>query len=210
MEKIIFINIPMKKELNSLKYKAEGNSEISYDGEVVFPINAVMANTITKNDEVKVVLLKKLDIEHNCDNNVEVFKKELNKINEKIGAKLNYKVIETPFEEETGVNEKLLVDMVNELKEKAMLYADITYGPKSLPIVLFYLLNFAERFFGCEIKNIIYGKVNYVAGENGKTVPINPKLCDMTSLYYLNSITNTMECKNSQDAKVLLEKLLSI
>ena len=142
MEKIVFTNLPMKKKLNAFKYSVDGNTEIDYDGEVIFPINAVLAKSITKNDAVTVVLLKKLDVEGNSDINAGEFMKELNAINRNIGADINYKIIDTPFEEDRDTHEKLLRAMIEEIKDNAMIYADITYGPKSLPIVLFSVLNF--------------------------------------------------------------------
>lgn len=210
MKKIVFTNLPMKKKLKAFKYFVDGNTDIDYDGEVIFPINAVLAKSMTKNDVITVVLIKKLDLEGNGDVNAGAFMKELNTINRNIGADINYRIIDTPFEEDRDTHEKLLREMIEEVKEKSLIYADITYGPKSLPIIVFSVLNFAEKFFNCEIRNIVYGKVDFITKENGESEPSNPILCDMTPLYYLNSVTNSMECKTGQDAKRILDNLLNI
>lgn len=210
MKKIVFTNLPMKKKLKAFKYFVDGNTDIDYDGEVIFPINAVLAKSMTKNDVITVVLIKKLDLEGNGDVNAGAFMKELNTINRNVGADLNYRIIDTPFEEDRDTHEKLLREMIEEVKEKSLIYADITYGPKSLPIIVFSVLNFAEKFFNCEIRNIVYGKVDFITKENGESEPSNPILCDMTPLYYLNSVTNSMECKTGQDAKRILDNLLNI
>ena len=209
MEKIVFTNIPMTKKLHALKYSIDGNSEIDYDGKVVFPINAVLAKTLKKDETVTVVLLKKLDVEGNSDINVGEFMKELNSINGRIGASIDYKIIDTPFEEDKDTHETLLRRMIDTIKDNSVIYADMTYGPKSLPIVLFSVLNFAEKFLNCNIKNIVYGKVNFVSNEKGESLPSNPVLCDMTPLYYLNSVTNSMECKNGEEDRKMLDNLLS-
>lgn len=200
----------MTKKLHALKYSIDGNSEIDYDGKVVFPINAVLAKTLKKGEMVTVVLLKKLDVEGNSDINVGEFMKELNSINRKIGARIDYKIIDTAFEEDKGTHETLLRRMIDTIKDNSVIYADMTYGPKSLPIVLFSVLNFAEKFFNGNIKNIVYGKVNFVSNEKGESLPRNPVLCDMTPLYYLNSVTNSMECKNGEEAKKMLDNLLNL
>ncbi len=210
MKKIVFTNLPMKKKLKAFKYFVDGNTDIDYDGEVIFPINAVLAKSMTKNDVITVVLIKKLDLEGNGDVNAGAFMKELNTINRNVGADINYRIIDTPFEEDRDTHEKLLREMIEEVKEKSLIYADITYGPKSLPIIVFSVLNFAEKFFNCEIRNIVYGKVDFITKENGESEPSNPILCDMTPLYYLNSVTNSMECKTGQDAKRILDNLLNI
>ncbi|MDR2201760.1 MAG: hypothetical protein LBP26_03220 [Clostridiales bacterium] len=46
----------MKERSDRFRYKVSGNSTIEYDGEVIFPINGVLARTLKKDDEVKVVL----------------------------------------------------------------------------------------------------------------------------------------------------------
>jgi hypothetical protein len=196
----------MKDRLDRFKYKVSGNSTIEFDGEVVFPINGVMARTLKKNDNVKVVLLKKDDINGNSDRNVGEFMRELNLINKGIGAIIDYKVLSTPHDESREVQEKLFRNMVNELAEDTVVYADITYGTKSLPIIVFSVLNFAERFFNSDIKNIVYGKVDFDKTNN----PVNPELFDMTPLFYLNSLANTMECNDGDQAKKMLDGILSV
>jgi hypothetical protein len=195
----------MKEAGKPSKYKVSGNSTIEFDGEVIFPINGVLARTLNKNDNIKVVLLKKDDINGNSDRNVGEFMRELNLINKDVGAIIDYKVLSTPHDESREIQEKLLKDMVNEFSDDAAVYVDITYGTKSLPIIVFSVLNFAEKFFNADIKNIVYGKVDF--DKNGN--PINPELFDMTPLFYLNSIANTMECKDSDQAKKLLDSLLT-
>lgn len=210
MRKIVFSNLPMKRQLNKFHYVVDGNSTIDFDGEVIFPINSVLAKTLNAGEKVKVVLIKKLDLEGNSDINAGEFMKELNLINRDLGAEIEYKIIDTPFEETKDTHEKLLRQLIDCLEDKCEVYSDITYGPKPLPIILFSVLNFSEKFFNANIKNIVYGKVDFVNIGDGKTEPRNPVLFDVTPLYYLNSVTNSMECKSSDDAKRMLDTLLSI
>ena len=97
------------------------------------------------------------------------------------------------------------MDIVNELEDNAHITADITYGPKDLPIVLFTALNFAEKYFNCDIDNIVYGQAHFVDGKPTKTT-----ICDMVPLYYLNSVANSVQCDSSEKAKEALKTLLSI
>lgn len=208
--KIIYSNLPMKKELNSFRYHSEENSLIEYDNEVVFPVNAVLAKSMKKGEKVKVVLLSKIDKEGNSAVNAGRFQQELNRINFEIGAQIEYITLTTPFEETREIHEKLLRDMVETLEENAEIIADITYGPKSLPIIVFAVLNFAEKFFGVTIKNIVYGKVNFIDDGKGNAKPVNPVLCDLTPLYYLNALTNSMEYRSSEEAVKALDILLDL
>lgn len=212
MKKIVFSNLPMKKELNKFRYNGDGNDTIEYDGEVIFPVNLVLAKTMKKGDKVKVVLLSKDDIEGNSAINAGIFQKELNNINRSIGADIEYVTLATPFEETRGVHETLLRDMVDKLENGAEIIGDVTYGPKPLPIIMFAVMNFAEKFFSAKIKNIIYGKVDFIddGSGTGKTKPVNPVLYDLTSLYYLNSVTNAMEYRTSEEAVKALDVLLDL
>ena len=212
MKKIVFSNLPMKKELNEFQYKVDGNDTIEYKGEVIFPVNSVLARTMKKGDKIKVVLLSKVDIEGNSAINAGIFQKELNHINRGIGADIEYITIATPFEETRGVHETLLRDMIGKLESGAEIIGDVTYGPKPLPIIMFAVMNFAEKFFSAKIKNIVYGKVDFVddGSGTGKTKPVNPVLYDLTPLYYLNSVTNAMEYKSSDEAVKALDVLLDL
>ena len=198
---IVFSDIPMKKKLYAFRYRSSGNAEIDYDKEVVFPVNCVLAKTMKKGERVKVVLLAKEDVEGNTPVNLNEFVKELDAINVPLV---------TPFKETGDVHENLFRDIVGQMEKGAQIVADVTYGPKPLPIILFAALNFAEKFFNADIKNIVYGKVNFVddgQGE-GNTVPVNPELFDLTHLYYLNGVTNAMEYGSSEEALEALDRLL--
>ena len=56
------------------------------------------------------------------------------------------------------------------------------------------------------------GKVDFVddGSGTGKTKPVNPVLYDLTPLYYLNNVTNSMEYKSSDDAVKALDTLLDL
>lgn len=210
--KIVFSNLPMKKVLHAFRYKVDGNATIEYDGDAIFPINTILAKSMKKGEKVKVVLLSKVDIEGNSAINAGIFQKELNQINRNIGADIEYITLATPFEETRDVHETLLRDMIAKLEDGAEIVADVTYGPKPLPIIMFAVMNFAEKFFKAKIRNIVYGKVDFVddGSGSGKTKPINPVIYDLTPLYYLNNVTNAMEYKSSKDAVKALDTLLDL
>ena len=95
--------------------------------------------------------------------------------------------------------------IVDEIEDNSHIICDTTYGPKDLPIVLFSVLNFAEKYLKCDIDNILYGQATFVDGK-----PTDTKLCDMSPLYYLNSVTNTIRCDDPNKAREMLKNLLSL
>lgn len=209
--KIVFVDIPMKSDLQAFRYNVNDNPTFDYDGEVIFPINIALAKAMKKTEKIKVILLAKVDIGGNSAVNVGKYQKELNDINRSIGADIEYITLSSPFIETRDIHEALLQNMINKLEDGAEIFADITFGPKSLPIITFAVLNFAEKFFGAHIKNIVYGKVDFIDDNaGGAAKAVNPVMYDLISLYYLNSLTNTMEYKSSADAVKALSTLLSL
>lgn len=213
MEKIVFVDIPMKEvnfEHDAVCYAGTGNAGCSYDEKVIFPINAVLAEKLKKNDEVKVILLKTVTEKGHSGTNAGVFQQELDKINAKIGANISYETIDTDFVETKHSHERRLRAMLSKMEDDAELYADITFGQKPLPMVLMCVLNFAEKFFNADIKKIVYGKVEFVKHEDGKVRLENPELYDVTSLYYLNNLMGAMEAPSGEEALKALDAFFAL
>lgn len=205
MKKIIFCDIPMRKDLNAVCYAGKGNAGCNYAGEVIFPINAVLAEKLKSGDEVKVVLLKTSGGDDCAGTNAGHFMSELDAINKNIGAAITYETVETAFDESKENHEKRFRQMLEKIEYSCEIYADITYGPRPLPMVLMCVLNFAEKFFDADIKKIVYGKVDWIKG-----VPANPELFDVTSLYYLNNLTNSMEAENGEAALKAIDSFFAL
>lgn len=205
MRKTVICNITMKEKTDKCKYRTTDLSLPVSAREVVYPVSAFLEKTLTKDDEIKAVMLVKKDPNGNYQKNAAEFVEEILAINESIGAKIDFKTVETSFSEEQTVHEELLSKIVDEIDDKTHIIADITYGPKDLPIVLFSAMNFAEKFLECEIENIIYGQAVFKDGK-----PTDTKICDMVPLYYLNSVTNTIRSEDSTRARQMLKSLLSL
>jgi hypothetical protein len=203
MKKIFFNNLPMQNIL-PIKYKAIGISAIKSNKAVRYSLNALLAG-IMKKEDVKIVLLKTRGKNNICDEHERSFKEELEAINVSIKANIKYVVIETPYKETKDIHEFLLGKIVDEIDDDSQLYADITYGPKPLPIILFTALAFAQKFLAAEIKNIIYSKVDFIDGKAS-----NGEILDVSPLYYLNSLSNIIDRKDGAYARNLLKKLLNI
>ena len=206
MKKIIFCDIPMKKFMNTMIYAGTGNTNISYKKPVIYPINSLLAETLKKNDEVRVVLLRTLDKAGYSGKNSGLFMQELDAINSGIGAKITYETLDSEFKETKDTHETRLKNMLDKIEENTEIYADITYGPKPLPMILMCVISFAEKFLNCEVKSIVYGKVDF--DDNNK--PCNPELYDVTSLYYLNNLTSSMVAENGKEAKESLNEFFSL
>jgi len=199
--KLIITTVPMKKNVSSFFYPVVGNSLIEYNGEVCFPVNAVLAKTLQKGEQGKVLFLSTSGgTENYSKNNIELFKTELTKINAGIGADLSWEIIDVPFDPQIEVFEQLVSGIIAKFEKNCQIIADITYGIKPLPMILICALQFAEKYFDASILNIIYGKAEF----NQQNKPINPKLYDISSLFYLNKLIGAMECESGEIASKIL------
>lgn len=204
MKKIVFVTLMMADNMQKRHYPVDGNSFIEYQGEVYYAINAVLAKTLKTDDNVKIILLETKAGDKAGSKNAQFFMNELNEINDKIKAKISYEVI--PFEFITGKGgfKELYLKLIKNLEKEAELYADITFGPKSLPLLIFAAMQFGEKFFDCSISNVIYLKNEF---KNGNIVENSQLICDYTPLYLLNSFTNAIESASGDKAVNAVEKL---
>ena len=113
--------------------------------------------------------------------------------------------MDSEFKETKNNHELRLKQMIDKIEDNSQLFADITYGPKPFPMVLMCVLSFAEKLLNCDVKSVVYGKVNFT-GEN----ITNPELYDVTSLYYLNNLTSSMVAEDSKDARKALDEFFAL
>ena len=203
MKKIIICDIPLREDLDKALYPEDKTLGVEKAQEVVFPINACLPSILDDDKEVKVILIAKDTENQWVKKNLEIFKNEFSAFSK--GKQVEYKTIILPFEETKDINDLLLKGIISEIEDGSEIYCDITFGPRTLPIVLFVALNFAEKFCKCDIRNIIYGKVEFVKGQIK-----NGKIYDLLSLYYLNSINEKMSFSSSNEAKEALDLLLGM
>lgn len=205
MERLILCNIPFTSRKDKHVYKNEDPSIPTTEDEVMFPINDFLGALLKPEDNVKAVLIAKQGMKDFYEQNVNVCREELAEISRKTGASIDVSVIYTPFKEDRKTHNKLLMDIIDSIPLGSRISVDMTYGPKDLVIVLFTALRFAARYMDCQIDNIMYGQSDF--DENGK--PVNTRLCEMSPLYYLESIISNVRCDDPDKAKDLLRTLIN-
>ena len=211
MKKIVFATIPMQKiegegwDSEGYIYKCNDNKNIEYDKKVKFAIDGFLAKILEKDDDVKIVqILVRNDA---SERNAILQKEEIEKLNKSIGAKFEFKEILTDFDDSSITIEKRFQELIGELEEDCEVFLDMTFGSKTLVPVLFYVCGFAEKFFDADIKNILYDKVKF---EKGHPVADSCEIYDVTSLFYLNSLTSVMDAPDGKTALERLNKFLSL
>ena len=212
MKKIVFVDICMRDEKSFHKacFKGTGNAGSNYAEEVYYPINAILADKLKKDDEVKIVLIQTMDKtdtdeQNNVIENTKKFKTELSHINESINAKINYVEVSADYNEFKENHEKRIMVILEQMEEGAELYGDITFGPRTVPMEMLCAFAFAEKFYDTNVRKIVYGQVQW---KNNK--PDKPQLFDITSLHYLNSLTYNMQPDSVEKAMESLKRFFSL
>lgn len=203
MKKIVFVSLMMADDMHKRHYPVDGNSFIEYPGETYYAINTVLAQTIHAGDEIKVILIESRGGDNAGSKNAKLFMDELNELNT-CGASIKYEIIPSLFVETKEKFKDLYKSLIKNLENGCELSADVTFGPKSLPLMIFSAMQFGEKFFDCSIGNVIYLKAEF---EGKKFKEGSQMIYDYTPLYMLNSFTNTIECSSGEKAIAAVEAL---
>ncbi|MDR1836469.1 MAG: TM1812 family CRISPR-associated protein [Treponema sp.] len=207
--KVVIITVPMKPphEIGAITYPVDGNKAIEYGKPVRCPINGVLARTLKRGEQVKVIYILTTGKNSECEQNKNVFIEELEGINADIGAVLSYDTVEMEFIATKQTYNKLLTDLADKIPENAEIYTDITYGFKPETLSLFCALRFAEEFREAVVQYIIYGKVEF----NKTTKQLeHPTLFDITWNYYLFKLMGTMGTADAETASKILKDFFAI
>lgn len=205
MKKIIICNISMRDYVANTVYSSNDVSLPVSENPYRYPINSLLSQTATEDDEIKIILLIKKDKNLFYEKNTADCKQEIEEICKATGTKAKFVTIDTDFNQDKENHEQLMKRLVDEIDTEAHIMVDITYGPKDLPIVIFSAINFAEKFLRCEIDNIVYGQATF---KDNKVV--GSVICDMIPLYCLSSVTNTIKCDEPEKARKMLRSLLEL
>jgi len=207
--KVVICTLPYMKPsaVHEVFYPVEGNKAIEYEKKVRCPVNAVLAKTLKKGEEVKVIYILTNGENSYCEEFREIFIKELEGINSEIGADIKFDAIELEFLPTKRVYNKLITDLVDKIPKNAELYIDITYGFKPEILSLFCAIRFVEEFHDVDVEYFIYGKIETKKGTNEKE---NAMMYDITSLYYLFKLIGSMGATDEETASNTLKDFFAL
>lgn len=202
MKRTLIVSIPMKAEVVKSRYVSADPTLPAGSREAAFPVVPFLEAAGIRGDEMKVILIAKHSAFSHADEHVAALKEEL----AAIGVSATFVTVDSEFEEKRDVHEKLMLDLVKEIEDGSKLIADVTYGSKDVPVVIFSAMNFAEKFLGCEVENILYGQAFF--RDDGSIS--ETRLCDLSPLYTLNHLAGVLKCDSPEKARQLLRKVISI
>ena len=108
-----------------------------------FPIMAVINAYAEENETIEIITV--LTEYGNAKINYEKFKEQAKELSETKNFKYNLTEIPTLYDESIGIQKKLYADLITEIGDKEIIYADITYGTKPHAVVKYMALNYAYK-----------------------------------------------------------------
>jgi hypothetical protein len=207
--KTVIITVPMKPphEIEAIQYPMDGNKAVEYEKPVRCPVNGILAKTLKKGDQVKVIYILTASENSECERNKKTYIEELEVINKETGVVFSYDTVEIDFEPTKKTYNKLITDLAEKIPDNAEIYVDTTFGFKAIPLSLFCVLRFVEEFRDATVQYIVYGKVEF---KDRKPLPESAMLYDITSLYYLFKLMGSMGASSAEEAMETLKDFFAM
>ena len=162
-----------------------------------FPIVQVMRDTLEPGDTVRLLAIRQENVD--TARNYQRLLEELAQLGI---AEAQVELVPLPEDQRPETLIGLCRDLVDALPQVTRVYACITYGSKSIPVVTLTALSCAEATHTeLEVGGVYYGEVKR---ENGKVV--GARLYEMSALYQLAGLVGTM--RDSKTAEEVFRQLI--
>lgn len=201
MKKVYVTNISLQGRGELLKFLYEPiDFELKNNRETSFPIIPIIASHQEMGDEVKVLAIRS---NHTGTlDNYAVFLEELNSLG--ISGEC-IKEINMAENQGSVENLKLLMAVLEEIPEEALIYGDITYGTKPMAAILLYAMGFAEKMKNCEVDGIYYGEIRREDDKSSKGF-----LYDLTIIKLLEDLIDEMKGMGIQKMQEAINRLIAL
>ncbi len=194
MLKTYITTVPLQGKLDPMLYQRE---RAEAPTATCFPIVQVIRDTLEPGDTVRLLAIR----QENADT-ARNYQRLLEELAQLGIAKEQVEPVPLPEDQRPETLIGLCRDLVDALPQVTRVYACITYGSKSIPVVTLTALSCAEATHTeLEVGGVYYGEVKR---ENGKVV--GARLYEMSALYQLAGLVGTM--RDSKTAEEVFRQLI--
>lgn len=199
--------VPMQIGSNLLKgkYISLENKKLNISEEIIFPIECIIKGYAENDDEIMLIaLLEKDNID--CEDNLMLMQKRISDITVPKNIQVIIEKVYISAKETIENHLATFKNIISLFEDGDDLYSCVTFGTKPTPIIQMMALNFAHK----NLKNVTIGVIAYgkVNREHGK--PISYYIYDITALFFMNNIVDTLSAMNADDAFSKIEKILML
>ena len=194
MLKTYITTVPLQGKLDPMLYQRE---RAEAPTATCFPIMQVIRDTLEPGDTVRLLAIR----QENADT-ARNYQRLLEELAQLGIAEAQVEPVPLPEDQRPETLIGLCRDLVDALPQVTRVYACITYGSKSIPVVTLTALSCAEATHTeLEVGGVYYGEVKR---ENGKVV--GARLYEMAALYQLAGLVGTM--RDSKTAEEVFRQLI--
>lgn len=194
MLKTYITTVPLQGKLDPMLYQRE---RAEAPTATCFPIVQVIRDTFESGDTVRLLAIR----QENADT-ARNYQRLLEELAQLGITEEQVEPVPLPEDQRPETLIGLCRDLVDALPQVTRVYACITYGSKSIPVVTLTALTCAEATHTeLEVGGVYYGEVRR---ENGKVV--GARLYDMAALYQLAGLVGTM--RDSKTAEEVFHQLI--
>ena len=194
MLKTYITTVPLQGKLDPMLYQRE---RAEAPTATCFPIVQVIRDTLEPGDTVRLLAIR----QENADT-ARNYQRLLEELAQLGIAEAQVEPVPLPEDQRPETLIGLCRDLVDALPQVTRVYACITYGSKSIPVVTLTALSCAEATHTeLEVGGVYYGDVKR---ENGKVV--GARLYEMAALYQLAGLVGTM--RDSKTAEEVFRQLI--
>ena len=194
MLKTYITTVPLQGKLDPMLYQRE---RAEAPTATCFPIVQVMRDTLEPGDTVRLLAIR----QENADT-ARNYQRLLEELAQLGIAQEQVEPVPLPEDQRPETLIGLCRELVDALPQVTRVYACITYGSKSIPVVTLTALTCAEATHTeLEVGGVYYGEVRR---ENGKVV--GARLYEMSALYQLAGLVGTM--RDSKTAEEVFRQLI--
>lgn len=194
MLKTYITTVPLQGKLDPMLYQRE---RAEAPTATCFPIVQVIRDTLEPGDTVRLLAIR----QENADT-ARNYQRLLEELAQLGIAEAQVELVHLPEDQRPETLIGLCRDLVDALPQVTRVYACITYGSKSIPVVTLTALSCAEATHTeLEVGGVYYGEVKR---ENGKVV--GARLYEVSALYQLAGLVGTM--RDSKTAEEVFRQLI--
>ena len=194
MLKTYITTVPLQGKLDPMLYQRE---RAEAPTATCFPIVQVIRDTLEPGDTVRLLAIR----QENADT-ARNYQRLLEELAQLGITEEQVEPVPLPEDQRPETLIGLCRDLVDALPQVTRVYACITYGSKSIPVITLTALTCAEATHTeLEVGGVYYGEVRR---ENGKVV--GARLYEMAALYQLAGLVGTM--RDSKTAEEVFRQLI--
>lgn len=173
----------------------------NFSEKVQFPITAYLSTILKGSETCKVVAIDSFGTEATRKNRI-LLEEELHKF---YGDRIHFEYLDAALSYTQKGQIEAFKIIYNSFEPQDEVYFDITFGLKPTPMTVFVACNYVRKFMkDVKIKRLFYAHYDFNNPEQ-----VHP-IIDVTSLYLLNSMIDTLSMMDSENPMEFIDQVFDL